>query len=706
MSQVISFPKVTPLTLDEVIAKALELARFGFYVFPCTSTKRPAPSLGKGGYLHAVNDPELIKAMFRQHKQHPWTNIGIACKQSGIFVLDVDTGIKPNGNQKYGIDQLRELEAKYGILPNTARFISGSGGLHYIFKDPGKKLKGGLTNDRGEHLHIELKHNGYIIAPGSTHGDTGERYREDPEAPLAVGWGDAPDWLLTLATDSTPDTHHAPSRGDPRESHIGVAFTTARLLKKRNGELKWAVWCPWEKEHSKPSSGLDDTSTIIWSPKEGSLYGEFFCSHDHCRARRWPEAIQKLREDYPEAIKEADLAYPEAARTLKITKVKNEIGLTLDKDGKIQKSTANLVTVLSTHPDWVGKILGNTFLSQVELHGPPWNHNYTGPFQDEDITSIRVWLDNQGMPRFSKDDTQDAVMLIARDNQFHPVWQYLDQCHHDGTPRLDTFLTDYLGVADSPFTRAVSRTFFIGMVKRIREPGSKHDTMPVLYGKQGVGKSTAMAALMPNPAWFYDGHIDVSNKDTLDAIQGRWLVEWAELSGLRRHEIEAVKSFLTRDTDPFRRAYGRLTKTYPRQCVFVGTTNDPHPLPERGLNRRFPVMATATCRVQDIKKVRDLLWAEADARYKTGERSWLTPEEFSEVEAAQSQYQTEDPWERGVGALLGRSNLPHPLTSPWILEQLGVRDHNPGHMRRVATLLSENGYVAARNALGRFWVKR
>ena len=225
---------------------------------------------------------------------------------------------------------------------------------------------------------------------------------------------------------------------------------------------------------------------------------------------------------------------------------------------------------------------------------------------------------------FSRDmffDRLDALLAHREDDPFIEWLEALPEW--DGVPRLDGLLVRNFGAADNPLSHWCSRAPFIGAVQRAYVPGAKIDEVPVLIGAQGLGKAAHVRSLLPPefPEWHGDA-IDLSAraKEKAEALQGRVIVELSELSGLRRAEMEAVKSFITRQDDgQHRGAYARCPETAPRRAVFVGTSNDQTPLPnDPSGNRRFvPVVLTHGCRIEVIAEGNhESWWAEALARYE------------------------------------------------------------------------------------------
>jgi predicted P-loop ATPase len=250
---------------------------------------------------------------------------------------------------------------------------------------------------------------------------------------------------------------------------------------------------------------------------------------------------------------------------------------------------------------------------------------------------------------------EEAVAVAAQDNKFHPVREYLMGLKWDGVKRLDTWLQKYVGVVDSQYTRAVGRKMLCAAVARVLKPGCVYHHVVVLEGPQAAGKSQLCKAL--GGEWAADFNVDPHNKDTVDSMQGKWIVEMAEMSVLSRTEMSALKAFITRSEDRIRQAYGRLTRNFPRQCIFIGTINpeaDGAYLTDSTGNRRFwPVETGAKIDFNGVKAVRNQLFAEAIEAVKGGEQIYMDniglEEEARTVVGARH---AEHPWTERIDAWL------------------------------------------------------
>ena len=330
--------------------------------------------------------------------------------------------------------------------------------------------------------------------------------------------------------------------------------------------------------------------------------------------------------------------------------------LTLNSQGAPQKTMQNLRALLEHEPHISGRLRLNLFTGRIDVTGElPWPRPGSPEnWNDDDRAQLRLWLE-PFFGKVTKQDIEDTVQAVAGDQAYHPVRDYLNGLIWDGLPRLDTLLVDYLGAADTAYTRAVTRKAFTAAAARVMRPGCKYDTMLVLVGRQGRHKSTLLAKM--GGAWFSDSLRSFGDKDAMETIQGTWINEIAELQAMNKADVDAVKMFLTKTSDYYRAAYGRYTADRPRQCVFFGTTNTKECLTDATGSRRFwPVDIDQRERTKDVFRdlagERDQLWAEAMTRLHTGEPLHLGQELEDIAVQIQEEHRARHPWEGLIAAFL------------------------------------------------------
>jgi predicted P-loop ATPase len=301
-----------------------------------------------------------------------------------------------------------------------------------------------------------------------------------------------------------------------------------------------------------------------------------------------------------------------------------------------KRLAANLQTILAMDPLPRHGLRFNSFTGQVEWQGEA--------LTDVDLTRMQVSIYHAYQVEFSIAALHQAAAAQAADNPYHPVQQYLQALRWDGQRRLDRLLIDYAGAESTILNQTLARRFAVGAVARAMVPGCKVDTVLVLAGKQGIGKSTFFRTLC-GADWFSDNGLDLRNKDAAMQIQGVWIYELAELASTRIRDAETVKAFVTRQVDQYRPPYARTTVRQPRQVVFVGSTNQASWLNDQTGSRRFwPVKVEREADIAALASDRDQLWAEAYEAWHSGSAWHLTRDEAAQLREAQEQYQSRDPW--------------------------------------------------------------
>lgn len=281
------------------------------------------------------------------------------------------------------------------------------------------------------------------------------------------------------------------------------------------------------------------------------------------------------------------------------------------------------------------------------------------PWRDYDDVAAANHLQHSGVTVTSA-VANEAGFYLAHENHIHPVRDWLVSLAWDGTPRLDSWVSDYMGVESSVYLQAIGAKWVISAVARIVRPGCKADYMIVLEGPQRQGKSRALRALTnghldgdKGVQWFRDALPDIEKDDIGLYMQGVWIIEVAELEAIRGKQWTKVKSFISSQSDTFRRKYGRNMQDYPRQCVFAGSTNEHHWGGDpTGLTRFWPIRVSERIDVDGILRVRDQLWAEARYRYDEGETWWLDEVTEATAKTHQAERAPDDSWTERVARVL------------------------------------------------------
>ena len=249
----------------------------------------------------------------------------------------------------------------------------------------------------------------------------------------------------------------------------------------------------------------------------------------------------------------------------------------------------------------------------------------------------------------------DALRILFREREYHPIRDIVDKLKWDGIERIGSFLAEWMKAEDSKYTREVSRLIFAGGINRLYDPGCKFDDVPVLIGTtQGEGKSSIVRWLALQDE-FYSEVTEIEGQKGIEQLEGAWMCEIAELLALTKaKEQEAVKSYITRQKDKYRRPYDRQTTEYPRRCTFIGTTNNEQFLKDKTGNRRFypvKVHSSGYWLFDHETECREYIrqcWAEAKAKYDKREMPNYANKELRDTYKAAQDEAMEDDWRIGV----------------------------------------------------------
>lgn len=330
--------------------------------------------------------------------------------------------------------------------------------------------------------------------------------------------------------------------------------------------------------------------------------------------------------------------------------------LELDRQGRVKDTLTNIASIIR-YDENLQSIVYNEFKDTIDVVGGlPWKQVKPG-WNDSDLANAKVYFERvYGI--WSPTKFKDALLaVVSADRLYHPIKEYFSTLVWDGKKRIDSLLIDYFGAEDSPYVRAVIKKTLCAAVARIYEPGIKFDSILVLNGPQGMGKSTFFSIL--GREWFSDSLsiADMRDKTAAEKLQGYWILEISEMNGIKKTDVETVKSFVTRQDDKFRQSYGINVESHPRSCIIVGSTNS-----ESGFlrdvtgNRRFwPVHTPGTGKYRPWEvKDADQIWAEAICLYHEGEELFLKGMEAQEAYKMQQDAMESDDREGIVAEYLDR----------------------------------------------------
>lgn len=326
---------------------------------------------------------------------------------------------------------------------------------------------------------------------------------------------------------------------------------------------------------------------------------------------------------------------------------------------------ANVFIAFEHHPELQGLVRFNELAVRIELQRPPpWRTLTRGiEWGDDDDVDLSNLLQRDHVPVNSERTVARVVHSVACKNSFHPVRDWLRTLTWDGEPRIREVMIEVLGAAgNGDYLGGVLTRFLISAVARAMKPGCKCDTMLVLVGAQGAGKST-FAQVLGAP-WTVESNSTFGTKDSIQELEGAWMIEVGELSSLTRSRIEVMNHFVSRVADHYRKSYGRWVVDQLRSCVFVGTTNEFKFLRDYTGNRRFWPIVCGDIDLKLLKDNRAQLWAEAVALYDAGEQWHLTKAEEKLAKEVQENHRAVSELEEDVRAWLDQCLVatPAPIT--------------------------------------------
>jgi predicted P-loop ATPase len=351
--------------------------------------------------------------------------------------------------------------------------------------------------------------------------------------------------------------------------------------------------------------------------------------------------LDKAKEAFEEAGLVIDDEVPDTKKVKDADWLKK---MDIDTKGNLHNTLNNIALVLDHDPAFSGNLVYDEFEGLAFFkRALPWRKICENPgLSDNDLANIENHIERIYKITTGSEKLKKGLSIIFEKNKIHSVRDYLSKVKWDGKKRVDTLLIDFMGAEDSEYMRAITRKTLAACV------GIKFDNILTLVGEEGQGKSRLFAKL--GGQWFSDTfnlHM-LQSKEAYEQIQGVWIIEIPELSGLAKAEVERVKGFISATQDRYRGAYARITETRKRQCVFVASTNLRDFLKSQTGNRRFwpvetfinePKYNVHLLKQEDI----DLIWAEAVMIYNQGETLYLEGEVLKQATLIQTEFTEENP---------------------------------------------------------------
>ncbi len=541
--------------------------------------------------------------------------------------------------------------------PLSSRILAKSDTFEMVF-DPKKG-----RNVKKRDWMIELKGTGtQVVIPPSIHPDTGEAYRW--EIPLDL---DFPELLLAevggaraAAPETDDDDLFAIVRADPLDIdedeieriiedlpddwveerdhwyRVGMAFHH----QFRGSDDGFERWCDWSEQSPK----FDRKDSLrVWESFRGKADPTTF------RTLIQAANANRIASDFgfqPEASIDlsdlmGDMSQPAKVESKELVDTDWAQRLHFNEEGELKSTLPNIALIVENDPRLRGVMSFNEFSQGIvlrqpsrrvkkkrdsahdpinlsghiwsvkdELNGDAWTDSHDTAARQ--VIEAKKQLQGYGI-KVSDRDLRGAIDLAAHKNPFHPIKEVITATAWDGKPRAETLFIDYLGCEDNSYNRQAALLMLVGAVARIFRPGHKFDFVPILEGIQGKGKSTFIKILGLH--WYGELTGDVGDpKQMIEAMQGKWILEIGELSAMHRSEVNDLKAFVSRQVDIARLAWEKRSRDFPRQCIFVGSTNDREYLRDHTGGRRFwPIVCLIEGQIDNATFAKNVhqVWAEA-----------------------------------------------------------------------------------------------
>ena len=327
--------------------------------------------------------------------------------------------------------------------------------------------------------------------------------------------------------------------------------------------------------------------------------------------------------------------------------------LSYNEKGKIIQSIGNCVKAIHYDERLKEMFRYNEMTDKVEVSGAWWRQSSVN-LSDNDVNNIRLYLETAYGLTHEKNIPR-AIDIIAHQRAYHPIKEYLASLKWGGEKHIENLLPKYLGAEKSDYTTQATKLTMLGAIERVHNPGAKFESMLCLVeDRQGGGKSTMARFIATRDEWFTDDVKNLDDENIYRKLQGHWIIEFSEmLATANTKTVEAIKAFLSRQKDTYKVPYDKYPHDFPRQCIFIGTTNNLDFLPnDKTGNRRFiPVRVNSELAevhpLEDEEETRayiDQAWAEAMEIYRSGDYKLTFPKELQGLlSEVQQEFTPEDP---------------------------------------------------------------
>lgn len=576
------------------------------------------------------------------------SGVGLAHAYSRTCCVDLDDVAKC---REWLGDYIIDLDALMAA-PDAVHILSG--------RENRGKLLYRLPDDVDPLITVKVAEAGLELRCGTRDGTTVQDVLPPslhPMTMLPYKWGGRGEWsnppvlpaeILDLWRQLEQDVEPARAGagvadGDPEDDPMVRHLDESGRVRAKLRDGTRHIHCPFEHEHTTPGT-LGDCSYFP-ALTGGYANGHFKCLHNHCAHRTDEEFIEGVGFDRHAVVA--------AQFDVVVNNTPALPGFKRDKNGRIEATIENVVLGSAYAPFAGFEVAFDTFRDEIMLSrddGKNWES-----FRDTHYVELRIALERRGFKSIGREVIRDAVAKVAEDRQFDSAQLWLDSLQWDGKPRIEAFLADYWGASSSAYHRAVSTYLWTALAGRVLQPGIKADMVPIFVGRQGIRKSSGVAAMVPHVDLFAEISFHEKEQDLSRKMRGRLIAEIGELRGLHSREVEHIKAFITRTHEDWTPKYREFNTRFARRLVFAGTTNKDEFLADETGNRRFLPVNVSRVDVERIEQDRDQLWAEARIRFMAEGILWQDAEkQGAEVH---HQYMMRDAWEDAIEKWLGSTDV-------------------------------------------------
>jgi predicted P-loop ATPase len=668
-----------------------EYVRAGLLLVPIPSGLKSPLTKGWQQRARCIDDPETAEFLDG--------NVGLAHAYSGTVCLDIDDFDKAAEYfSDRGVDLTEWLDA-----PDAVQITSGRiGRAKLLYKGP--VLPTFSLKPMGFELRCGNNANTTMqdVLPPSIHPDTGKPYewagrgswQRIPEMPLEL--------LELWQSMIKPDTKIP---RETRETRVELEPLRA-MVANHDPDGDYDSWVRVGMAIHHETQGSDE-GLALWD-QWSSLSDKYKGTSDlesHWRSFRLdgsnPVTAASLRKDTAADPSEFAVITQEqvdnATRNLPVVPGTKGISaeayakLDRDKAGNAFATLPNVLTMLE-NPETAGsKICFDDFKSELML-APIEDPQAWRPIRDTDYTAVRLWLENNAsFYPVSKEIVRDTVHYIGEANKMDSAQEWLLSLKWDGVERIKDFMPKYMGTLDAEYERSVGVYLWSALAGRVMVPGCQADMCPILVGRQGIGKSRGIQAMVPDPSFYVEIRLDEDDDEIARKMRGVLIGEIAELRGLRTSDADRIKAFVTRTHEKWTPKYMEHSTSFARRLVMIGTTNEDEFLSDTENRRWLPVRTTGV-NTAAIKRDMEQLWAEAYELWMAQGIVWKGAEELAK--GARSEFETEDNWSTLVKRWIDETRNPYYSTADILTLGIGLDSRNISktHEMRLSKIMKSLGF--------------